>query len=392
MKRPRTDTPMRLHVISLPWTETTHEYVTCAYTQKIVKFGKMMTQLGHDVFLYSGEENETPCTEHIPVITRQERVRWFGEHDQNSVWGHITWDPASEPWRTMNARVTAGIMQRAQQRDIICLIAGQAQAAIVNALPNMIACEPFVGYKGVIGGRVHCAFESHVWRHFIHGARVASGDGSYDDGRWYDATIPNYFDLDDFDPNDDPDDYLLFVGRVSQRKNPHVAAMIANEMEMRLLVAGPGVQQHEPGRIVADGCILEGNVEYVGVAGVEQRKELMANAAAVLMPTAFLEPFGGVAVEAMLSGTPAVTTDWGAFTETVVPGVSGYRFHTLAGGVEATWEALDLDRAAIAAYAQGRYSLEAVGPKFDRWFRQLDGLWDGGWPTMPERSFEAVLR
>lgn len=377
---------MRLHVLSLPWTETTHEFLTCAYTQKLVKFGRMMSERGHEVFLYSGEENETPCAEHIPVIKREERIRWFGEHDQNSVWGHITWDANAEPWRVMNARSIAEILIRAEPRDIICCVAGLSQLPVINALNQMTACEPFVGYKGIVGGRVHCAFESHIWRHHVHGLKVASGDYTFDDGRWYDTVIPNYFDTDDFDYNDSPDDYLLFVGRVSQRKNPHVAAMIAQHLGMRLIVAGPGVQSVEPGRIVADGCVLEADkIEYAGVADVETRKELMANAAVLLAPTAFLEPFGGVAVEAMLSGTPAVTSDWGAFTETVQQGRSGFRFRTLAEGVEKTLAAMDLNRERVRLWAQ-RYALEEVGPEFDRWFGQLDGLWDGGWPVLPERE------
>jgi glycosyltransferase involved in cell wall biosynthesis len=382
---------MKLHVLSLPWTETTHEMLTCAYTAKVVKFGKMMTDAGYEVVIYSGEENEAICTEHVPVVKRDERVRWFGEHDQNSVWGHVTWDGNAEPWRVMNARATAEIMLRAGPRDIICSVAGLSQLATINALPHLTATEPFVGYKGVIGGRVHCAYESHVWRHHVAGLKVAAGDFSYDDGRWYDCVVPNYFDLDQFEVGLEPDDYLLFMGRVSRRKNPHVAAMIAQELGIKLVVAGPGVSSVEPGRIVADGCVLEcDDMEYVGVAGVDQRRELLANARALLMPTAFLEPFGGVAVEAMLSGTPAVTTDWGAFTETIREGVSGYRFRTLAEGVERTQMAFELDRWEIAELTRERYSLEAVAPQFDRWFRQLDGLWDGGWPTVRRHELDKV--
>ena len=48
--------------------------LTCAYTAKVVKFGKMMTALGHEVFLYSGEENEAVCSEHIAVVKRDERI------------------------------------------------------------------------------------------------------------------------------------------------------------------------------------------------------------------------------------------------------------------------------------------------------------------------------
>jgi glycosyltransferase involved in cell wall biosynthesis len=373
---------MKLHVLSLPWTETTTEFATCAYTQKVVKFGRMMTDAGYDVIVYSGEENNTVCAEHVPVIAREERIRWFGEHDQNSVWGHITWDQNHESWRTMNRRAAHEIQMRAEPHDLVLLSAGQSQAPLLRELPELITCEPFVGYKGIIGGRVFCAFESHVWRHCVYGMRSIH-DPSWDDGRWYDDVIPNYFDPDDFRYNPIPDDYLLFVGRVTVRKNPHVAAQIAKALGMRLVVAGPGVQRVERNRIVADHCVLEGNhVEYVGVAGVEERKDLMANASVLIAPTAFLEPFGGVAVEAMISGTPAVTSNWGAFTETIDEGTSGYRFRTFAEGVRATEDALMLDRETVAEYAQGRYTLKAVAPQFDRWFRQLEGLWDGGWTNV----------
>jgi len=374
---------MRCHLLGLPHTETTSGYPTCAYTGKLIRFGKMMQPLGYEVILYAGEENEAECFEHVPLITRAERVRWFGEHDQNGLWGNITWNPADECWQLMNARAVHEIRKRiSSPRDLLLLGMGSSHQPVANALPALTACEPFVGYEG-ISSRFR-AFESHFWRAHVYG-RNRLGDGN-----WYDATIPNYFDPDEFFQVESPGDYLLFVGRVTVRKNPHVAADIARALGMRLVVAGPGVTSVEPGRIVADHCVLEGDVEYVGPVGVVERAELMANAAALIAPTQFLEPFGGVAVEAMLSGTPVVASDWGAFTETVRPGVSGYRFSTLAEGVEATRQALTLDRDLVASYAAERYTLEQVGPQFDRWFRQLDGLWDGGWGVLPDAS--AALR
>ncbi len=87
--------------------------------------------------------------------------------------------------------------------------------------------------------------------------------------------------------------------------------------------------------------------------------------------------------DAYMAGSPVVASDWGAFTETVVPGVSGYRFSTLAEGVAATRRAMTLKRANVRRHALSRYTLERVGPQFDRWFKQLDGLWSGGWNSLP---------
>jgi hypothetical protein len=62
---------MRFHVVSLPHTQTTKEFVHCAYTTKVVRFCNMMTSLGHEVFLYSSDDNDAHVTEHISVIPKK---------------------------------------------------------------------------------------------------------------------------------------------------------------------------------------------------------------------------------------------------------------------------------------------------------------------------------
>jgi glycosyltransferase involved in cell wall biosynthesis len=97
------------------------------------------------------------------------------------------------------------------------------------------------------------------------------------------------------------------------------------------------------------------------------------------VPTLYLEPFGGVAVEAMLCGTPVITTDWGAFTETVKHGVTGYRCHTLAEFCKAAEDVDTLKPHMIANHAISNYSMKAVAPKYTAYFEKLMTLWDKGW-------------
>lgn len=377
---------MRLHLVSLPWTHTTRDWLTCAYTQKVVKAGRMYVNAGHEVVIYSGEYNEAVCTEHVPVLSEEERAGWFGSRDANDMThGGLSWDRGHPAWVTMNTRAAQAIKERAASKhDLVLLIGGNCQYTIAEAVEPLQSIEYGVGYEGVFTWK--CAFESHVWRHHVYGLMGIKN------GRWYDATIPNYFDLDEF-PADlvgKKSDYLLFIGRVIQRKGPHIAAMIAEQLGVRLLVAGAGVERVEklPGggeRIYGtDSVVFEGKgVHYVGPVGFEVRAELLAAALATLVPTIYLEPFGGVAVESMLAGTPAVAPDYGAFTETIEEGVTGYRFNTLAEGCRAVERAVDLPPAAIRHRAASRYSLEAVAPQFDRWFEQIDGLWGVGWDAPP---------
>jgi glycosyltransferase involved in cell wall biosynthesis len=202
-------------------------------------------------------------------------------------------------------------------------------------------------------------------------------------GRAYDAVVPNFFDPADFiDPTvfkgAPKADYLLYIGRLVQRKGPHIAAAIAERMGLPLVVAGPGATSWDKGKIVYPEGEFSGDVEYVGVVGFRERAKLMARARAVIVPTLYIEPFGGVAVEAMLSGTPVVASDWGSFTEIVTPDV-GMRFRTLRQGVEAVEYVSSLDPGAVRTAAVERFGLEAVGKRFMRWFDTLDTLWATGW-------------
>jgi glycosyltransferase involved in cell wall biosynthesis len=220
----------------------------------------------------------------------------------------------------------------------------------------------------------HHAYESSPWRHHIYGKR------GWDDGRPFDTVIPNFFDPDEFPHlNSGRGDYLLFVGRVVRRKGPQIAAEIARRVGMRLVVAGPGPTFVTEGRIEAPEVTVEGDVTYVGTVGIEERARLMADAAALIVPTLYVEPFGGVAVEAMMCGTPVVASDWGAFVETVDDGVTGYRFSTVQEGVGAVLRAADLSPREIRSRALERFSLAAVRPKYEAWFDRIETLWGNGY-------------
>jgi glycosyltransferase involved in cell wall biosynthesis len=105
----------------------------------------------------------------------------------------------------------------------------------------------------------------------------------------------------------------------------------------------------------------------------------MSRARAVFVPTIYIEPFGNVAVEAQGCGTPVICTDWGAMTETVVHGVTGFRCRTFQEFIDATLLVQALDPRAIRDHARDNYGLEAIAEKYDRHFKRLLTLWDDGW-------------
>jgi glycosyltransferase involved in cell wall biosynthesis len=364
---------MRLHVVSLPHTQTTRKYLHCAFTQNVVKFCDMMTAEGHEVILYSGDENEAKCSEHVQLVDEEWRVEHFGAWDTNSTFGYMSWEPDSPAWAHFNAKAVAAISERAEPRDTVCIFSGMAQWPIGPALPDLLTIEAAVGYNGFVPNMLH-VFPSYAWMNYLYGG---AGIGT---ARAFDAVIPHYFDPCDFMPlarKHGGDDYLLFIGRITAGKGPKVAAEIAKRMNMRLVVAGPGAVEVD-GKVIGEGVELEG-VEYAGPVDWAERASLMTDAAATLVPTQYIEPFGAVAVESMMCGTPVVSTDWGAFVETVTPGVTGYRFRTLAEGVQATTNALDLDRLGVRQHAEEHYSLSAIGPRYTEAIEKMQSLYGTGW-------------
>ena len=362
----------RIHLVSLPHTETTRAYSWCAYTEKVRKFADMMMSLdNYEIILYAGERNEAACTEHVVIFDKIWQSKMFGHYNwSKDVFNE--WDSASLCWMEANRRAIEAVSPRARPGDILGIIGGSCQAAIVHALPQLWPVEWGVGYGGVF--TPYRVFESYAWQH--HLARKEPTD----DIRFFDAVIPNSFESRSFPLGKGNGGYYLFIGRLIRRKGPHIAAEATARLGLPLLLAGQGVQKASPGRFEGIDVVVEGpHVSHVGVVGPKRRAELMGGARAVFVPTIYLEPFGGVAVEAMMCGTPVITTDWGAFTETVVQGVTGFRCRTLAEFVEAGRKAGRLDRAAIRTYALSRYSTSVVRHQYDAYFKRLMTLKGEGW-------------
>ena len=348
---------MRFHVVGLPHTNTTEQFTACAYTEKIRKFCIMMKNLGHTVYLYAGEFNEAPCDEHVVCITENERLAAVG----NNHYSAASFDWTLPHWVNFNSNVISGINQRLEHKDFICLISGYASKPIADAFPNELSVEFGIGYGGSFAN--YKVFESYAWMHSCYGSKVT--DPHALNGKFYDTVIPSYIVEDDFPYQEEPDDYYLYIGRLIERKGYQIAVDVCKHLGKRLVIAGQGIPP-EYG-------------EYVGVVGTEERAKLMGGAIAVFTPTIYVEPFGTVAIEAMACGTPVISTDWGAFTETVIHGVTGFRCHTLQEFVDAAEHVKNLDRNKIQEYAKNRYGLSAVAKMYNEYFTRLQTLWGDGW-------------
>lgn len=354
---------MRFHVLGLPHTISTPEYSNCAFTQKVVKLCAMLKMEGHTVFHYGHDKSKVECDENVKITNDADLRKSYPNHKWQKQ-GFPVFSKSDPIYQKFYRDAPAEIMRRFERGDFLLCAFGDFHKPVADKLPMLTAVESGIGYPNGTFAKFKI-YESYAIMHAYQG-NVAAISPSND--FWYDAVIPNAFNLDDFDYSAKKANNLLFLGRVISGKGEHIARQIAETTKTKLIIAGPGI-----------GLNSE-FVEYVGVVGPKARRKLLAEAKATLCPSTFLEPFCGVQIESMLSGTPVISSDRGAFAEHNIHGTTGYRCKTFE---QFDWAARNVGATIkpAACRAQGtRFSLEAIAPMYSEYFQSVNDIRDGkGW-------------
>lgn len=356
---------MRFHLLGLAHIETTRENSSCAYTQKIIKLAEILKEYGHIVYFYGVEGSEVNCDKFIQTLSQNILVETYGEYDKSITF--FKHNPEDKAYRTFNKNAVDAINQLKQKKDVLLCPLGNYQKHISDKT-GLLTIEPGIGYSGVFSP--FKVFESYAWMHHVYGLM------GKDNGGWYDSVIPNYFDINDYPYHEEKEDYLLYFGRIIGRKGVQLASEIAKATGNKLYVVGQGSLENPNEGIHLSG---EKHIVYKPAVGIEERAEIMGKAKAVLMPTYYLEPFGGVNVEAQLMGTPVITTDWGAFPETVLHGITGYRCRTFEEFCWAVKNIHSIKSENCRDWAEKNFSLERIGSMYEEYFQRINNLFDEGW-------------
>lgn len=356
----------RFHVLGVPHTVTNKEFSACAYTQKALKFCKMMTERGHHVIHYGHEDSDVICTEHVTVLSRDTWNKVYGDHNYREKW--FKYDLEDEAYKEFFKRGIEEVEKRKEKHDFLLPFWGFGVKPICDHHSDMIVVEPGIGYGGAFAR--YRVFESYAIYHGIGGIEAITSCNQ----DWYHVVIPNYFDLEDFEFNDKKEDYMLFVGRVYDGKGVNIAIQVTQALGVKLKIAG------QLDDIYKENGFPD-HVEYVGYVTPDERKELMKNAMGSYLPSMYSEPFGGVQIENLLCGTPTITTDWGAFSENNIDGVTGYRCRTFGEFLAATRSVMNGDISYESCRKWGEnFSLENVALKYERYFKSIMDIYTGhGW-------------
>lgn len=168
-------------------------------------------------------------------------------------------------------------------------------------------------------------------------------------------------------------DYLAFLGRISPEKRPDRAIEIAVRAGRRLRIAAKidVVDRDYWHQRIESLVRAHPNVEYIGEIGETEKQDFLGNAAALLFPIDWCEPFGLVMIEAMACGTPVIAWRSGSVPEVIDEARTGYTVRSIDKAVAAVAKAERLDRRAIREVFESRFTADRMAQDYVAIYRRL---------------------
>jgi len=302
-----------------------------------------LVDLGHDVTLFASAEAETRARL-IPV--RDQAIRLDPAPLKSDLAAHMT--------------MLSEVLKRADDFDVIHFHTDMIHFPFFERLADKTVT--------TLHGRLDLKDLSGVYQRWPQFGLVSISD---DQRRplpfaGWKATVHHGMPSDLYVFNDKPQGYLAFLGRISPEKRPDRAIEIATRLGKPLKMAAKIDAADRAYWETVIKPMIENNplVEFVGEIGDHQKSAFLGGAEALLFPIDWPEPFGLVMIEAMACGTPVVAFRCGSTPEIIEDGETGFLVDTLEQAVAAAGRAHLLDREAIRARFELRFSSTAMARRY----------------------------
>ncbi|AMN43739.1 glycosyltransferase [Rhodoplanes sp. Z2-YC6860] len=165
---------------------------------------------------------------------------------------------------------------------------------------------------------------------------------------------------------------LVFLSRLDRIKGAHNAIDISKKTGRRLIIAG----NHATVGTEHDYWMTEvfphigGDIEYIGPVNDEQKNMLLGQAAAMVVPIEWNEPFGIVFAEALACGTPIISRPLGALPEIVRHGTDGFLVRTNQEACDAVMRLGEIDRRNCRARVEEKFSISVIVEEYERLYHE----------------------
>ncbi|MEH2191978.1 MAG: glycosyltransferase [Nostoc sp.] len=305
---------------------------------------------GHSVGLVAHPDSTSPATEFFP---------WAGRRSQNK-------------------------FDTIQNTIRLWSVVQEFQPDLVHSFSRILYLLPLLGSQlpKVMSYQRYPTKRTTSW-----GAKLAQGTltftgcsdyicnlGRANGGTWH--TIHNCVELEkyNFVPTVAEDAPLVFLSRIERIKGAHTAIAVAHKTGRRLIIAGNYSETGEEGEYWQEEIVPnlgKNGIEYVGTVNDAQKNELLGQAAAMIVPIEWEEPFGIVFAEALACGTPVISSSRGALPEIVRQGIDGYLVNNLEEAVTTIEKLPNINRHNCRQRVEQCFSADVIVEQYEKLYQAI---------------------
>lgn len=185
------------------------------------------------------------------------------------------------------------------------------------------------------------------------------------------GVVHNGLRMEHYPFSDKPENYLLYVGRITPQKGTHLAVQLARKLGLPLIIAAKLDPEHQSYFDTEVAPYLSQNIQWIGEVNEAERNELMSKALCFLHPGLWREPFGLTLIEAMACGAPVVALRRGAIPEIVRHGKTGYIAENAQEMLELIPKAFELKRLACRKHSLTEFSTQKMTDHYQHLYTSL---------------------
>ncbi|MBN8872241.1 MAG: glycosyltransferase family 4 protein [Rhodospirillales bacterium] len=319
-------------------------------TERVVySLTEELVAMGHDVTLFASGDSITSAT---LAPMRDQAIRL---------------DPSVKDWVALYNRMVELIYRRKDEFDVLHFH--------IDYFPLSLFSRQRVPFLTTLHGRLDLPEFKEVYETFPDAPFVSISNSQRKPIprlNWV-RTVLHGMPANLLTPQPAKQDYVAVLGRVSPEKGVDKAIRIAARAGLKLKIAAkvdnadreyyetvvrPLIEQHD-------------NVEFIGEINDAQKPEFLSGAHALLFPIDWPEPFGLVMIEAMACGTPVIAFNRGSVPEVIDHGVTGFIVESEDAAVAAIDRLGELDRAAVRATFDRRFTSRRMAEDYLDVYREL---------------------
>jgi glycosyltransferase involved in cell wall biosynthesis len=317
-------------------------------TERVVAYlTEAQVELGHEVTLFASGDSVSSA-DLVPVC----------EHGLRTEPAHV-----ANLWHTL---MLDQVFLRAAEFDVIHFHTDVLHYPLARRSP--VPC------LTTLHGRLDSPELQVLHRHFLDHALVSISDDQRRalPGACFVATVHHGLPPGLYNFTRKPDDYFVFLGRISREKRLDRAIEIAVACGTPLVVAAkvdPADLSYFEREIAH--LMRHPLVRFIGEVSDGEKDQLLGNARALLFPIDWPEPFGMVLIESLACGTPVVAYGHGSVPELLEHGVTGFVVHDQQGAIEAARSIGTIDRAACRQAFEDRFTSTRMARQYLAVYRSL---------------------